>query len=157
MTRSEPLAARGWLAIPRGALTAARLKSVEKALTAHLFHTAPMTIGHCPSTKLYSGAGESYDQFVARVRQSARELRDREVGKLRDAWAKKLDKAKNDVRKAEERVAREKGQARSAQLDTALGVGTTVFGAIFGGGTARGHASRAATEARTLRLNQSQH
>lgn len=146
--REEPLASKSWLAIPRGALAASRLKSVQSALKAYLAQSAPMTIGHCPSTKLYSGVGESYDQFVARVRQGARELRDRELGKLRERWEKKIQKARADVRKAEERLAREQGQARSAQLDTALGVGTTVLGAIFGGGTARGHASRAATSVR---------
>lgn len=146
--REEPLAPKAWLAIPRGALTAARLKSVQSALETYLAQSAPMTIGHCPSTKLYSGVGESYDQFVARVRQGARELRDRELGKLREKWEKKIQKARADVRRAEEKLAREQGQARSAQLDTALGVGTTVLGAIFGGGTARGHASRAATSVR---------
>ncbi|MCB9599131.1 MAG: ATP-binding protein [Sandaracinus sp.] len=148
VTRAEPLAPKGWLGIPRGALTASRLKSVQSALKTHLFQTAPMTIGHCPDLKAWSQVGESYDQFVARVRQGGRELRDRETAKLREKWGKKLDKARQDVRKAEERVAREKGQARNAQLDTALGVGTTVLGAIFGRGTVSGHASRAATAAR---------
>ncbi|MEZ4248041.1 MAG: hypothetical protein R3B99_07360 [Polyangiales bacterium] len=148
VTRAEPLAPKGWLGIPRGALTASRLKSVQSALKTHLFQTAPMTIGHCPDLKAWSQVVESYDQFVARVRQGGRELRDRETAKLREKWGKKLDKARQDVRKAEERVAREKGQARNAQLDTALGVGTTVLGAIFGRGTVSGHASRAATAAR---------
>ncbi len=146
--RTEPLGPKGWLGIPRGALTASRLKAVQSALKTHLFQTVPMTIGHCPSTKLWSQVGESYDQFVARVQQGSRELRDRETAKLREKWGKKLDKARADVRKAEDRVAREKGQARSAQLDTALGVGTTVLGALFGRGTISGHASRAATAAR---------
>lgn len=148
VSRTEPLAPKGWLGIPRGALTASRLKAVQSALKTHLFQTSPMTIGHCPSTKLWSQVSESYDQFVARVQQGSRELRDRELAKLREKWGKKLDRARAEVRKAEERVAREKGQARSAQLDTALGVGTTVLGALFGRGTVSGHASRAATAAR---------
>ena len=149
--RDAPLTPRGWLPIPRGALTSARQKSLTSALKAHLFQTMPLTIGRCTEPSLWSQLGEGYDEFVARVRQSHREARDVEVGKLRERWAKKLAKAEADVRRAEERIETEKGQVRTAQLDTALGVGTTVLGAIFGRGTIGGHASRAATTARKAR------
>jgi hypothetical protein len=146
--RDAPLSPQGWLPVPRGALAPARQKKVLSALRAHVLKGMSMTLGHAAELGLYSSPGESYDAFVARVRQGAREARDFEVAKLRERWAKKLSKARSDVQRAEEQLAREKGQARSAQLDTALGVGTTVLGAIFGRGTISGHAGRAATAAR---------
>ncbi len=146
--RSEPREPRGYLPIPRGTLTASRRKALAAALKAHLVQSAAITLGECKPLKLFARPGESYDAFVARVRQAHRERRDTELARLRERWARRVETARTAVRRAEERVAREKGQARSAQLDTALGVGTTVFGALFGRGTVSGHASRAASAAR---------
>ncbi|MBX3245829.1 MAG: hypothetical protein KF901_01465 [Myxococcales bacterium] len=144
----EPLDVQRLLYTPEGKprvsiLSIAHLSDVER-----MFFLTRLLGEVLAETKLYSRPGEGYDELVARVRQDARERRDREVGRLRERWTQRLERGRGEVRRAEERVARERGQARSAQLDAALGVGTTVLGAVFGGGTARGHASRAATTAR---------
>ena len=146
-----PLVAKGWLPIPRGALTPARQRQLRSALESHLIRTATMSIGHSRPLRLWSVAGEGYDAFVARVRQAEREARDTAVAKLREKWATKIARAEASAQKAEDAVRREKGQARSAQLDTALGVGTTVLGAIFGRGSVGGHVSRAASAAKRAR------
>jgi hypothetical protein len=145
---TTPLAAKSWLPIPRGALEPARQKKLTSALSAHAFASLPITIGHAAELKLFSTAGETYDQFVVRVRQAVRERRDLEVAKLREKWQKRMAKARADAARAREDVDKKKGQVRSAHIDTALGVGTTVIGALFGRGTISGHASRAATTAR---------
>jgi hypothetical protein len=57
--------------------------------------------------------------------------------------------AADKVNRAREAVARQKSQARSAQVQTAISVGTSVLGALFGKkASGLGHITRAGTAAR---------
>jgi hypothetical protein len=61
------------------------------------------------------------------------EHRDREVATLRDRHAPKLKSLDDRLRRAQDRVEREKSQYSQRKLDTAISIGTSVLGAIFGG------------------------
>ena len=69
------------------------------------------------------------------------------MDKLRDRHAAKLKTLEDRLRRAGERVEREKSQYTQRQLDTVVSIGSSVLGAIFGG--RRGAASRAGTAARS--------
>lgn len=145
----EPVAGATWGELPRGALSKSRLKSVESALKSHLHKEEVMTIFRCRELKLTGQAGEDRAAFVARCRQALRESRDDEVEKVKAKFAKKHAALMRKVRRAEEKLAREQSQVKDKKIDTALSVGTTVIGAIFGRRTSvTGHASRAASAAR---------
>ena len=122
----------GFAELPRGALTAKRRRALKTALKAHVYRTAPMNVGYVRSLKAYSAVGESPGEFAARVQQKAREARDADLEKLREAYGKKLKRIRERIARAEERVAREKAQATKGSLDTVLSVGTTVLGAVLG-------------------------
>ncbi|MEM9072938.1 MAG: hypothetical protein AAGE52_30805, partial [Myxococcota bacterium] len=145
----QPETPKEWGELPRGALTKSRLRSVQSKLKSHLYATKRMTVYRCKALKVEGRAGETQDEFVARVRHAAREKRDLEIEKVKAKFEKKHDALMRKVRRAEDKLAREKAQVKDKQIDTALSVGTTVLGAIFGRRTTiAGHASRAATAAR---------
>jgi hypothetical protein len=85
------------------------------------------------------------------MRQASRERRDLEVEKLRQKYAYKVASAQSRVRTAEERVARESSQAQQAKLQTAVGFGGAVLGALVGRKVlSAGNVGRATTAARSV-------
>ncbi len=99
--------------------------------------------------KASSRPGESEGQFRARLREMLREERDAAIEKLRDRYAAKVATAKERIRKARERLDREKAQYSQQKYQTALSFGATVLGALFGRKVAsRTNIGRATTAAR---------
>ena len=70
--------------------------------------------------KLTSNPGESEGDFRARLAQSLREHRDGAVSKLREKHAAKLKSLDERLRRAADRVEREKSQYSQRKLDTAI-------------------------------------
>ena len=92
---------------------------------------------------------ETEGDFRVRLEQAAREQRDEAVRRLREKFAAKSKAAANKVARAQEAVARQQSQARAAQMQTAISMGSTLLGAILGKGRSKlGHISRASTAAR---------
>ncbi len=92
---------------------------------------------------------ESDAAFRVRLEQAAREDRDEAVHKLREKFAARTAAAVQKVARAREEVQRQQSQARAAQMQTAISVGTSILGALFGRkGSGIGHISRAGTAAR---------
>jgi multidrug resistance efflux pump len=63
---------------------------------------------------------------------SLRERRDAEIDKLRKKYAPRLAMLGEQVRRGEEKIQREKAQVSDQTLHTAISVGTTLLGALFG-------------------------
>ncbi len=84
------------------------------------------------ATRPRSGTAGSASDAVAESEQKAREQRDAAVEKLRARYAPKLHRLEEKVRNAEQVVQREEGQARGAQVQTAISAGATVLTAILG-------------------------
>jgi hypothetical protein len=85
-----------------------------------------------PSLKLVSTPGESEGDFRARLTHAAREQRDAAVTRLRQKYAPKVASLQEKLRRAEHAVAREEEQASAQKTQTAISIGTTVLGALFG-------------------------
>ena len=64
--------------------------------------------------------------------QRSREERDAAVEKLRQQYAPKIARAEEKLRNAQQIVQREKDQARSAQMQTVISVGATIFDSLLG-------------------------
>ena len=82
--------------------------------------------------KAASSPGEMEGEFRARLTQLAREQRDRKLAKLEKRYAPKLARLNERIRKAEARIGREKSQYTQQKVQTAISVGATVLGALFG-------------------------
>ncbi len=150
--RSAPAAQARFAELPARSATAKRWKSLEKALKTHTYKTQALTLYECRALKLWSAPGEDHGAFVGRVEQANREARDLAKEKLRAKFEPKLRRLNERIQKAEQKVESEKSQVRQRQMDTAVNVGTTVLGALFGSrsvaraGTAVRSASRIGRE-----------
>ena len=82
--------------------------------------------------RVVSAPGESERDFRVRLQALAREQRDHEVEKLRKKYGSKLAALDERIRRAEQAVERESAQASQQKLQTAVSMGATVLGALFG-------------------------
>lgn len=118
--------------LPGAALRAASYAGWGKSLQAHLYETARANVFYSDAYKTASRAGESEGDFRARLALAGREKRDATVAALRQKWAAKLQQLQDQIRRAEDRREREKQQLNQSRMQTAVNVGTTILGALFG-------------------------
>jgi len=120
-----------------------------KMLESHLYREHPLALWRCREFKQISKPGESEGDFRVRLRQLLRERRDLQIGKLREQYAPKLARTHQQLRRAEERVEKERSQYQQQKLQTAVSLGATVLGALFGRKLGSvGNVGRATTTAR---------
>jgi len=120
-----------------------------KMLKSHLYREHPLNLWRCRELKKISNPGESEGDFRVRLRQLLHERRDLEIEKLRKRFAPKLTRIQERIRRAETRVAKEQDQYQQQKMQTAVSIGATVLGAIFGRKlTSVGNVGRATTAAR---------
>jgi len=79
-----------------------------------------------------------------------REKRDDAVEALRKKYGSKLATLEDRERRAEQKIERERAQASNQTLSSALSVGGSLLGALFGGGRRRASASKVSTAARSV-------
>jgi hypothetical protein len=119
--------------LPAAALSAKNYAAWGKALAAHLYQNGAVELLSCKIPRLSSNPGETEGDFRARLAHALHEHRDQVVTKLRDRHAAKLKSLDDRLRRASDRVEREKSQYSQRKLDTAISIGSSVLGAIFGG------------------------
>ncbi len=136
--------------LPGTALRAASYATYGKQLSSYLYESARAELLVVDTLKTASAPGESEGDFRARLALATREQRDAQVEQLRKKYAPKLEAIQEKMRRAEEKHAREKEQLSSQRLSTAVSIGTTVLGALFGRkAISAGNVGRAATAVRT--------
>jgi len=147
----EPAGDGEFADLPTAAAKAASYSTWQKAFKTHLYQNAGLTLLDCPALKLTADPDETEAQFRIRVREAAREQRDATVEKLRKRYAPKMQRLEDRIRRAEEKLGRERSQYEQQKMQTAISAGATVLGALFGRKVASvGSVGRAATTARGL-------
>ena len=106
--------------------------SWKTALKNHLYRSHTLLLHECPNLDLKSQVGETVGDFRVRLKQVASEQRDLAVEKLRKKYAPKLKSLEERIRKAEQKVDEQKHQVSQQAWSTAVSVGTTDLGALFG-------------------------
>lgn len=120
------------------------------ALKDHLYRVHRLTVWKCKSPKAVSRADENEGDFRSRLSQMRREERDLAVEKLRQKYAPKVAALQEQLRKAEQRKAKEEEQAKSQTWGTMLTVGSSLLGAFLGKKTLSAtNVGKAATAARS--------
>jgi hypothetical protein len=117
---------------PGGAVTGKSAEAWEKDLVTWVYRERTLDLWKSPSAGVVSKPGESESNFRARIQQGAREERDAVADRLRQKYAAKLASLDERLRRAEQAVGREKQQSVEAGVQTAISVGATVLGALFG-------------------------
>lgn len=121
----------------------------RKMYESHLYQYASLIIRECSELKVCARPDESDEEFQGRVALLVRERRDREVERLQQRYLPKLTALEEKIRRAQERKEREKSQVTQQTMQTAVSVGATVLGALFGRkAVSSGTLGRATTAAR---------
>jgi hypothetical protein len=118
--------------LPASALKARSYDAWNKQLAAWLAANETIELFSSPSTNEVSRAGESERDFRARLQHTSRESRDRAVETLRRKYAPRQAVLDEKLRRAQQAVERESEQASGAKLQTAISMGATLVGALFG-------------------------
>ncbi len=85
-------------------------KRWNQELESHLYRTEKLVLWRCEELDEFSASGEDEADFRIRMTQRAREERDAKKEKVRDKFAKRLERAKVAVRKAEQVADEQKSQ-----------------------------------------------
>ncbi|HVX62022.1 MAG TPA: ATP-binding protein, partial [Pirellulales bacterium] len=129
---SQPEPGAGFYPLPAEFSQAKNYAAWSKTLKDHLYRNVTLNLWKCIALKESSRAEESKGDFLARLAHAAREDRDAQVEKLQAAYASKLATLKERIRKAEQRVDREKSQSTQQTLQAAISFGASVLGALLG-------------------------
>jgi hypothetical protein len=122
----------------------------SKSFANHIYRNLEKTILKSTELKQYSKLDEPESDFRVRLRHLLHEERDQTIDKLRKKYAPKLTALEERIRKAEERVDREKSQMKQKGVQTAVSLGATILGALFGRKKASvGNVGRAASTIRS--------
>jgi hypothetical protein len=121
----------------------------SSGLRDYLYRNRVLQLWRCKPLKEVSQPGESEGDFRARLAQAARELRDQQAEKLRAKYAPKLASLEDQLRRAQQRVEKEKAQANQHTFQAAITFGASILSAFTGRKLASSaNIGRAATSAR---------
>ena len=118
--------------LPKAGASAKSYTAWQKAFASWLAGGQKLDLLRHGGLKLTAGAGESERDFRIRVQNAQREARDTAVDDVRRKFADKRARLEAALRRAEQGVQRESGQASQAKLQTAVSLGATVLGALLG-------------------------
>jgi len=145
----SPEAASGFASLPSELSKAKQYAQCSTLLKDHLYRSHTLSLWKCKAVKQFSQPGESEADFRVRLSQSTREGRDALVEKLRAKYAPKLASLQEQIRKAQQRVEKEKSQASQQTMQTVISFGTSILNAVFGRKLmSAGNVGRVATSAR---------
>jgi len=87
--------------VPEEVNSTTELKRIARGFADWLYFGSELTLLAHPELKVLQQPDETQGQFKARLRQAARERRDEEVDKLRKAYAARIEKLEDKLRKEE--------------------------------------------------------
>ncbi len=128
----EPLPGARFTGSPAGAMSAAKWKRLPAKIKGCCYRNRTLVLFRHRPQKAASSAGESEAAFRARCIQQLREKRAIEQAKIEHRFAPQIERLNDRIRRAEERVEREREQLGDRKMQTAISVGATFLGALFG-------------------------
>jgi hypothetical protein len=148
--RDEPEAGATFGDLPGAAVATRAQAQFAKSLADQVYREATVTIFRCAALKMTAAPGGTEGDFRAHLAQACRERRDAAVDALRKKYAARLGALEDRERRAAQRVEREKSEASSTTMASALNVGGTLLGALLGGRRRSSVFSGAASAARSV-------
>jgi hypothetical protein len=118
--------------IPAAGLANKNYTAWQKFFKEHLASDYYIEVFHSSALKQTSKPFESVRDFKIRLAQITREQRDEAVQNLKKKYARRAQTIQRRIQRAEERIEREKSQSSQQKLQTAIAIGSTILGALFG-------------------------
>lgn len=136
--------------LPSEAMSKKSFKAWERRLDDAIYREQSMTLWKCKKPKAVSDPGVSEGDFRASLAHKVRELRDEKIEKLRARYAPKIARLEDRIEDQKRRVQKEEEQYSAKKMDTAVSIGSTILGALFGRRIrSRGNVGRASRAARS--------
>uniref|UniRef100_UPI00345D3567 coiled-coil domain-containing protein n=1 Tax=Nitratifractor sp. TaxID=2268144 RepID=UPI00345D3567 len=105
------------------------LRKSAAALKDLLYQNERLSLFRCRKLRLESTPGESESDFKVRVREQLDELKEAEIDKLQERYGAKETRLQDQLKRAMDRVEKEKND----QTSSLISVGASILGALFGG------------------------
>jgi hypothetical protein len=143
--RAEPPAGVTY-ALPEAPIdTKAFWNGLERALVDHLVRQRRVNVWRNTPLKLYSRVGETEDEFKARSAQAAEDAADADIAKLRDTYATRIDRVRDQISTAERRVQELEADVSTRRQSEMMSGAGDLLGAILGGRRGSSAISKAAS------------
>jgi hypothetical protein len=128
----EPAISGSFVQPPAPACKPQNYKTWERDFASFIYRTSETKSFRCLDFKVSSNPGESESDFRVRASQVAREKRDQTVEALRRKYGPKIAMLEDRIRRAEQRIEKEKADVRQVGVQTAVSLGATLLGAFMG-------------------------
>jgi hypothetical protein len=128
----QPTAGIRFAPLPADLSVAKNFSGWSSELKQYLYRYLYLVLFKAKKAKLNSEAKETEGEFKVRVKQVMTESRDREIEKIRAKFGPKLERLQERMRKAQQRIDKEKSQANNSIIQAVLTLGSSILGAIFG-------------------------
>ena len=140
---------------------AAFFRDLQRDLRDYLLRERKLHLQHNPALKLSSRVGESPEEFARRCDEAAQAAADEEASKLRDRYDTKMDRVRDAIESAQDRVEQLETDTSSRRGHEVVAAVGDLLGSFFGGRrttrsiatsagrVAKGASSRRSTSART--------
>ena len=128
----EPDRSARFAPLPAAASNAKSYARWEKQLKTYLYQERTLSFLRCNALNAISRPGESEGEFRGRLSVLSREQRDAQIETLRCRYAPKLRRLQERIASAEQSVATESEQYRDSKTQSAISIGATLVGAMFG-------------------------
>ncbi|HUP81366.1 MAG TPA: ATP-binding protein, partial [Pirellula sp.] len=123
----------------------------EKAIKDYFFRHVKCTVYACKAIKQTTSPGMSETDARIELSHAAREARDEAVEKLKAKNGEKLRSLQTRVLAAQQRLEKEKQDAKAKQMEGFFNIGTTILGALLGNKIAsKSNVSKAASAVKGL-------
>ncbi|MEQ1824754.1 MAG: ATP-binding protein, partial [Pirellula sp.] len=123
----------------------------EKELKDYFFRHVQCTVYSCKAIKKTTAPGMNETDARIELSHAAKEARDEAIEKLKTKFADKLRTLQTRLTAAQQRLDKEKEEAKSKQMEGFFNIGTTILGALLGNKIAtKGNVSKAASAVRGL-------
>jgi hypothetical protein len=110
-------------AVPEGANSPAELKSIASAFADWLYYNSEIKLLAHPELNVIQHPEESEQQFKARLRQAARELRDAGVDKLRNRYEDRIEKLEARLRRYERDLEQDEADYHARKRESLIATG----------------------------------
>lgn len=131
-TRQVNEGATSYLSPPAVLLHAENYKQWRQQLASYIYESASIEVLQSSAMKGIAAQGSNEAEFKARLALALREKRDSAVDALKKKYAAKVQTLQDQIRRAQERAERERSQLSQQKISTAISVGTSILGALFG-------------------------
>jgi hypothetical protein len=118
--------------LPGPASNPKRYKTWGRRAKSHVYEKCAVTVYKCKELKLVSNPDEPEGEFRGRLGHAAKEARDEAVEGLRRKYAPKLATSEDRIRRAKEKVGKEKEDVAEKKQSSWISTGASLLGALMG-------------------------